>query len=379
MNEPVVYDTAIIGGGLAGLSLSIQLSKKGYRVILFEKETYPFHKVCGEYISMESWPFLESLGVPLKDMQLPKISKLMVTAPDGTVLQGILPLGGFGISRYTLDALLKDIAIKEGVVVKESCKVVDVKFMDEQFTIYSSQGTFSGRSCCGSYGKKSNLDVKWKRTFTLNNSRKLNQFTGIKYHVETSFPDDTIALHNFKNGYCGISKVEGNKYCLCYLTQTGNLRESDQSIEKMEREILSTNPHLKNIFTNSKKLQANPVSISQISFLKKTQVEDHVLLLGDAAGMIAPLCGNGMSMALHASKIAAAQINLFLKKDISRKQLEEIYISEWKAHFAMRLSYGRLIQYFFGKEWMTNLFIRLMKKMPWLTKWLIRQTHGNPF
>jgi len=54
MDNDITYDAAIIGGGLAGLALSIQLSKKGYRVILFEKEQYPFHKVCGEYISMES-------------------------------------------------------------------------------------------------------------------------------------------------------------------------------------------------------------------------------------------------------------------------------------------------------------------------------------
>ncbi len=42
---------AIIGGGLAGLSLSIQLAKAGFKVVLFEKEKYPYHKVCGEYLS----------------------------------------------------------------------------------------------------------------------------------------------------------------------------------------------------------------------------------------------------------------------------------------------------------------------------------------
>jgi flavin-dependent dehydrogenase len=272
-----------------------------------------------------------------------------------------------------------DIAIKNGVQIKENAKVTDVTFANEIFIIQTSMGTFMSQACCGAFGKKTNLDVKWKRTFTLNNSRRLNHFTGIKYHIETTFPADTIALHNFKNGYCGISKVEGNKYCLCYLTHTDNLKKSNQSIEKMEAQILCANPHLKEIFNHSKKLFAGPVSISQISFLKKTQVEDHVLLLGDAAGMIAPLCGNGMSMALHASKIAAQQVHLFLKKDISRKELEDNYTTKWKAQFAKRLSYGRIIQYFFGKEWMTNLFVRAMNKMPALTRWLISQTHGKPF
>ncbi len=379
MNESFLYDTAIIGGGLAGLGLSIQLAKKGYTVILFEKETYPFHKVCGEYISMESWPFLQSLGLALEDMQLPIINKLLVTAPDGTALQANMPLGGFGISRYTLDALLKDIAVKLGVTVKENCKVSDVSFTDDQFTIHTAMGIFKSMVCCGSYGKKSNLDVKWKRLFTQNTARKLNQFTGIKYHIETSFAADTIALHNFKNGYCGISKIEGNRYCLCYLTHTDNLKESNQSIEKMETDILCVNPHLKKIFANSTKLFAAPVSISQISFLQKTQVENHVLLLGDAAGLITPLCGNGMSMALHASKIAAGHLHLFLQKKVSRSQVELGYIKEWQFYFAKRLRYGRIIQFFFGKNWMTNFFVRLMKKMPAFTNWLIRQTHGKAF
>jgi len=45
------YDIAIIGGGLAGLSLAILAANANYSVALFEKEAYPFHKVCGEYIS----------------------------------------------------------------------------------------------------------------------------------------------------------------------------------------------------------------------------------------------------------------------------------------------------------------------------------------
>ena len=103
MTGEYTYDCAVIGGGLAGLTLSIQLATKGHTVILFEKEQYPFHKVCGEYISLESWNFLERIGLPLSKMELPIIKKLNVTSPDGTILTADLPLGGFGISRYKID------------------------------------------------------------------------------------------------------------------------------------------------------------------------------------------------------------------------------------------------------------------------------------
>ncbi|HQW84949.1 MAG TPA: pyridine nucleotide-disulfide oxidoreductase, partial [Ferruginibacter sp.] len=123
----------------------------------------------------------------------------------------------------------------------------------------------------------------------------------------------------------------------------------------------------------------SPVTISQISFNKKTQVENHVLLIGDAAGMITPLCGNGMSMALHGSKLATALIDNFLKNKISRQQLEKEYCITWKKTFGKRLQYGRFIQSLFGKTWITNMFIAILKTMPAITKKLIRQTHGDPF
>ena len=379
MDEPKKYDACIIGGGLAGLALSIQLAKLGYVVALFEKEQYPFHKVCGEYISLESWNFIEELGYPLSDMQLPVITKLMVSAPNGNKLEQDLPLGGFGISRFKLDAGLKEIALANKVTVFENCKVTDVAFINDSFHIQTSNGKFTSRVCCGSFGKRSNLDVKWNREFINQKTNKLNNYIGVKYHIKTNFADHIIALHNFKNGYCGISKIEDDKYCLCYLTNAENLKANNNSIAEMERNVLQQNPHLQNIFTNCKILYDSPVTISQISFDRKTQIENHILLLGDAAGMITPLCGNGMSMALHGSKIAAGFIHSFLSEEISREEMETAYTNQWKLIFGRRLKAGRIIQAMFGKVWVTNFFISIMKKSNALTKALIKQTHGDPF
>ena len=93
------FTIAIIGGGLAGLSLSILLSKAGYQTILFEKEKYPFHKVCGEYISIESWNFIKKLGLNLSQLHFPIIKKLIVSSPDGNSIQSGLDVGGFGIGH----------------------------------------------------------------------------------------------------------------------------------------------------------------------------------------------------------------------------------------------------------------------------------------
>ena len=146
------YDVAIIGGGLAGLSCAIELKKKGHSVVLFEKEKYPFHKVCGEYISFESWNFLQHLGLPLKKMNLPVIDTLFLTAPNGKFFTTQLPLGGFGISRYKLDNELAAIAKNEGVIVLEETKAEQV-ICNEQFEIHFSsritaQKNIKAKVCC---------------------------------------------------------------------------------------------------------------------------------------------------------------------------------------------------------------------------------------
>jgi flavin-dependent dehydrogenase len=110
MAHDKIYDCAIIGGGLAGLCLAIQLASSNRRVVLFEKNSYPFHKVCGEYISLESWDFLTSLGLPLVDLNLPIIKNLGISAETGFMLNSELDLGGFGISRFTLDNMLFELA-----------------------------------------------------------------------------------------------------------------------------------------------------------------------------------------------------------------------------------------------------------------------------
>jgi menaquinone-9 beta-reductase len=364
---------------LAGLALSIQLAGKGHRVIVLEKEEYPFHKVCGEYISLESWDFLVSLGLDLNAMNLPVISQLQVSATQGKLLEQKLPLGGFGISRFLLDDSLVQIARLVGVIIKENTKVNDIIFDQSGFSIDTSQHSYTAKVVCGSFGKRSNIDVRWKRRFSVAAKNKLNNYIGVKYHIKTDFPVDTIALHNFDNGYCGIVKIEEDKYCLCYLTTANNLQKSKGSVHEMEKTILAQNPHLKKIFAESKFLYEAPLTISQISFDKKKQVENHVLMTGDAAGMITPLCGNGMSMALHASKMAANQINLFLEGRISRAEMEEQYTQQWNQEFSMRLKMGRRIQSLFGNKWLTNSFISLVRPFPKLVDYLVRQTHGKIF
>jgi menaquinone-9 beta-reductase len=377
------FDVAIVGGGLAGLCLSIQLKKSGFKVILLEKESYPYHKVCGEYISMESWSFLEKIGVPLSEMNLPIIKKLFVTAPNGNSISAPLPLGGFGISRFVLDQKLAMLAKEKGVQLMEGAKVLHIKQTADGFEIEYQLGNekkiIKSKICCAAFGKRSNLDIKWKRNFLSSKQKGLQNYVGIKYHVHYNSDEQVISLHNFKNGYCGISKIEGNKYCLCYLTTAADLKKSNNNITELEKNILYKNQYLKTIFENVSKVEGFPVTISQISFSKKSLIENDIIMLGDAAGMIAPLCGNGMSMAMHSSKIAAGLLEEHLLGRISFTQLKYHYVKQWKKEFGKRMSAGRLIQKLFGGVFTTNFFVSFLKFFPALTSVIIKKTHGSSF
>jgi flavin-dependent dehydrogenase len=373
------YDIGIVGGGLGGLCLALLGADAGYSVVLFEKDSYPFHKVCGEYISFESYNFLTLLGLPLQDWDLPVIKKLQVSDMNGCIYNFPLDLGGFGISRYTVDNALYELAKQRAVSVFTNEKVNDIRFENDNHIIQTNKKHITAAIVAGAFGKRSNLDIKWKRDFAEKKVSKLNNYIGVKYHVRTNFPKDSIALHNFKNGYCGISAVEEDKYCLCYLTNADNLSTNNNSIQQMQENVLYKNPALKKIFIESEFIMNERLTISQVSFDQKTQQENHVLMIGDAAGMITPLCGNGMSMAMHGAKLAFAEMNNYLQKKISRTEMEKNYEVNWKRNFASRLAIGRMVQRFMGNEFSTGMFLKLMKALPFLSTTIIRSSHGTSF
>jgi menaquinone-9 beta-reductase len=364
-----MYDIIVIGGGLAGLVCSIQLSKGGKKVLLIEKKKYPFHRVCGEYISNETRPFLESIGLDFVKLGVKEISKFQFTSPSGRVLETDLDLGGFGISRYKIDVELYHLAKSVSVEFLLENTVESVDFKDNKFITKTSFDTFESKYVIGTFGKRAKLDATLQRDFF----NKRSPYIGVKYHIKTNFPKDLIALHNFKDGYCGISAIEEDKYCLCYLTTRENLKQHG-TIPEMERNILWKNPHLQKIFTESEFLYEKPEVINEISFSPKTTIENHILMAGDSAGLITPLCGNGMAMAIHGAKLLSYSI---LRNYEDRNLVEKSYQKEWKKHFENRLWIGRNVQKLFGNEVVSEIALSTMKTFKPLLRMIIKATHGK--
>jgi menaquinone-9 beta-reductase len=370
-NMKIMYDIVIIGGGLAGLVSSILLSKAGKKVLVIEKKKYPFHRVCGEYISNETRPFLESMGLDFTQLNFKEITKFQFTSPSGRVLETDLDLGGFGISRYKIDEELYHLAQSFNVEFLLENTVESVDFQNDKFTVRTPFDKFEARFVIGTYGKRTKLDASLQRSFFL----KRSPYLGVKYHIKTDFPKDLIALHNFKDGYCGISAIEDDKYCLCYLTTRENLRKHG-TIQEMEKNILWKNPHLQKIFTESEFLYEKPEVINEISFAPKTTIENHILMAGDSAGLITPLCGNGMAMAIHGAKLLSESI---LENYLDRNLVEKRYQKSWKNNFENRLWIGRNVQRLFGNEVVSEIALSTMKMVKPFLRAVIKATHGEVF
>lgn len=368
------FDVIIVGGGLAGLCNAIHLSKFNKKVLLIEKNEFPKHKVCGEYISNEVLPYLAFLDFNPFDFGAVKIDKFQLSTTNNQLISAKLPLGGFGISRYKLDFELLQKAIQNGVILLQDL-VTNIQFTNDIFEVETKENQhFTSKIVIGAFGKRSFLDVALQRDFI----QKKSPYLGVKIHVKGNFPNDLVALHNFKGGYCGVSKVENNEINLCYITNFSSFKKH-KNIEDFQENVVFKNTYLKDIFKNSTSLFDEPLTISQISFESKTLVENHIIMCGDAAGMIHPLCGNGMSMAIQSAQIASKLILNYLEGKITtRKALENEYLSQWNRQFKWRLKAGHFIAMLFRQDKIANFLLQILSKLPFLLPIIIKQTHGKP-
>lgn len=367
-------DIIIVGGGLAGLTSAIHLSRSGLKVTIIEKNRYPKHKVCGEYVSNEVLPYLRWLTADPFSLQPTRINRALISAVSGKTVECRLPLGGFGISRYAFDRFLLNKALNHGCTLIEDT-VTDMALTHNTYQVNTTaHGTLPAKMVLGAYGKRSVLDHKLSRNFI----KQPSPWLAVKAHYQGNFSKDLVALHNFRGGYCGVSKVENDVINICYLVDYNTFKQY-RDIEAYQQQVLFKNIHLKAIFENSRLLFDKPLTISQVSFDKKETVYNHVLMVGDTAGLIHPLCGNGMAMAIHSAKIASELILQYFGGSIcSRNMLERAYLQAWNTQFKKRLHMGKILATVFSNERLSETLISGLLHFPALLPALIRQTHGSP-
>jgi flavin-dependent dehydrogenase len=370
------HDVLIIGGGLAGCGAALHLARQGADVLLLEKNDYPRHTLCGEFLSPESQQSLDAMGVldDVRDAGAHPITDARLTAPGTRPAEHALPGTALGLSRYRLDALLFKHAVAAGADGRTSTRVTDVAgSLDTGFVVETADGdTHEARVVLGAYGKRARLDRTLDRPFL--NER--TPYVAFKAHYAGASVPHTIELHGFPGGYCGCSHVEDDRLNVCWIGHVDALKDAGGTPEAMIDAALQENNALAARLRGLERVSDRFEAVSQVSLADKTRFVDDVCMIGDTAGMIAPLCGDGMAMALRTADLVAPLVTKFLDGTRSATSFRTAYEQRWSQTFGTRMRVGRWAHQAAFSHTAAPALVRTLRWVPPLARLLIRATRG---
>lgn len=375
----MIYDVIVVGAGLAGCSAAIQLAAQGVTVLLLEQAHYPTHRLCGEFLSVEVLATFVQLGIldAVREAGAHPIQEAYLTTASGATFYRKLPGTALGLSRYQLDSILFKRARAAGADCRDGTSVRTVTgTLEEGFIVSTNQGDFRGRMVIGAFGKRSTLDRKLNRDFVRQRSPWVACKAHYRVHTGKTELSNRIELHAFPGGYCGLSQIEAGQINVCWIAHERILQPISSAEERLTPAALFQNPVLAERLRSMHRLRTAQ-SLAQISFAIKDKFEGDILMIGDAGGMITPLCGDGMAMALCSAELAVPYVVQQLQGRLSQGEFQTQYERLWQHEFKTRLQLGRLMHSLFVQPSLANVGVGICTLFPALGDWVIRSTRGE--
>lgn len=368
------YDVVIAGGGLAGCSAAIRLAQVGRSVLVLEKDRMPRDKLCGEFLSTEVSDLCRRLGLRdcLKRGRGRDIRRLLATSPKGPVFEAPLPGSALGLSRYTLDAAFFDRAHESGAEMRAETAVHSIEgTMADGFIVSFEDGSAEAPVVLGAYGRRDTLDRRLNRAFLQDTS----PYVAFKAHFVGLDLADRIELHSFPGGYCGLLMEDHGVVNACWISHQRTLKAAGGSPEGMIEAFLRRNAYLADRFDHLDRINDFHAA-SQLFFHRKSLFDGDVCMIGDAAGMIAPLCGDGMAMAIQSGTLAAECVERFLDGRTDASGFKSAYRREWRTRFAVRMRLGQLLHAAYVRPAVSRAGLKFARMLPSVAGAVIRATRG---
>lgn len=313
--EAAEYDLAIIGAGPAGSSCAITAARSGARVLLLEKDRFPFHKVCGEFVSSESLRLLQWLLGGPQFGDKPKIAVSRIFYGRKSVTLPLFPTAR-SIPRFELDMALFSAAREAGACSHEETTVHSVIQKQNLFHINTAERTFTARAVVNASGRWSQITKC---------AAPQEKWIGLKAHFQETCSPSTVDLYFFEQGYCGVQSVGQQTINACTMVRAG----AAHTLE----EVFAQHPLL---WQRSRawEMLFPAVTTFPLYFRNPQPVQNEILQAGDAAGFIDPFAGDGISLALHAGWLAARSLRGFLQGKATLDEACRGYTENYQKRFA---------------------------------------------
>lgn len=325
------FDVAIIGAGPAGSSAAYFMTRAGHKVLLLDKATFPRDKTCGDGLIPRALPILAEMGV--LDEIMPrgwKLDKLEVSSPSGRKVGfSIPPLPhapnyAVVIPRLTLDNLLLQQAIAAGADFRGGVHVRGLQSDTQGVTVQVEQG-----STTESFRAALAIIATGASTALLSsigiNAPKPNIVAARAY-----FEDIQSLPPHFQFRFDGVV-LPGYGWVFPTSPTTANIgagfirtgkREHHQSAQTAFNSFIQS-PAMQTLLAGAKQIGALKSFPIRTDFATARTFADRVLLVGEAAGLVNPLTGDGIDFALESGKIAAEHIGHMLRLgDVSASQMQ---------------------------------------------------------
>ncbi len=342
-------DALIVGAGPAGSAAAATLAAAGRRAIVLEKDRFPRAKVCGEFLSGRARPDLRRLGV-LADIEAgaEHIERGFLHLPRGRSVAFELPAAGLGVSRSRLDTLLARRAAALGAEVRYGARVTSIdRGTGSEFRVRflsdGSEHTLEARCVIGAWGRWDALDRRLKRRFLAGGSRFFGwsrDFAGgerLAGHVH---------LFLFPGGYCGLSRVENGVTNLAGVISERTRRRLGSGWDVVVAHARRSSAALDAAMANLREGPGGFLGIGPVFFTVKPPVENRMLMVGDAAGVIDPFSGEGQAGALGSGILAAEILIRGLDGRISMNDVARVYTRAWRERFSRPFGWGSVFRRF---------------------------------
>jgi flavin-dependent dehydrogenase len=300
----VKVEALVVGGGLAGSAVAIQLARGGRDVVLVERETQAQHKVCGEFLSREALHYLEALKVDVASLGAVPIDAVRLAGQTGWT-EAQLPFRAMSLTRRRLDEALLRLAVSSGVRVRRGCRVQVLERQRAGWSVqvegaepvvadaaFLATGKHDVRGRARPKGRQPDL-VAFKMYWRLAPS----QLAALAGHVE---------LMLYRGGYAGLQPVEDGAANLCCLVERAELQRLGGRWEGLLAAMQAQCGLLRERLQGAAPLLEKPLAVSSIPYGYVRAASDGVWALGDQAAVIPSFTGDGMSIALHSGCLAAA-------------------------------------------------------------------------